>query len=297
MDRTDYAAMLMEGAAAGRSIVCMGLDPVPEYLPVKSGNLRSDIGTFFGRITAEMKRRGIAPGAFKPNIGYYQALDSPLEGDFSGSSALADLFGLLRSEFPDVPVILDAKRGDIARSSANYAEEAFTCWRADAVTVSAYMGSDSIEPFTAAGKGVYVLVRTSNPGASDLQDLLLEQQEEPLYLAVARWTAAWARRFPGTGAVAGATSLAELGRIAAIFAPEGIPLLIPGVGSQGGSGEQTVRVLREAGYNPLLARINSSSGITHPWKDKPAPRDWAAQAADNLAALTRETWTAVEQPL
>ncbi|MCK5155561.1 MAG: orotidine-5'-phosphate decarboxylase [Spirochaetales bacterium] len=283
----NYCKKLRESAVESRSIVSMGLDPILEYLPAKTGDIRKDLSGFYHEIFTEMVDRKILPGAFKPNIGYFHTLDRPRNGDFSGSLALADLLAALEKIFPGIPVILDAKRGDIALSSSNYANEAFVCWGVDAVTISPYMGTDSAVPFMAFGKGVYILNRTSNPGAADFQDLTVSG--ESLFHAVAEQIIRWAQEFPGTGAVVGATSPDELSSLAEMFAGKEIPLLIPGVGSQGGSGSETVARLRQAGYDPLLARINSSSGITHPWKKTPPPTRWAKAVVDNLENLNRET--------
>jgi orotidine-5'-phosphate decarboxylase len=202
---------------------------------------------------------------------------------------------MLDSFFPGVPVIMDAKRGDIARSSLNYAKEAFEAWGTDAVTVSPYMGTDSVSPFYYPDKGVYILDRTSNPGGADLQDLVVMDKVDasdvyPLYMAVAHAIAGWADIHEGVGAVVGATNMEELGRLAAYYAESGrqIPLLIPGVGSQGGSATEVMAALKKAGYPMPLARINSSSSLTHPWKHGAAPDDWLDLCIANLRALVGE---------
>ena len=188
---------------------------------------------------------------------------------------------------------LDSKRGDIAKSSENYAKEAFDAWQADAVTVSPYMGHDSVLPFAYPDKGVYVLNRTSNPGAVDFQDqTVLDKVDEkdlyPLYTAVAHHITAWSSEHPGIGAVVGATSPKELGIIASLYAGRDIPMLIPGVGSQGGSAEEVIAMMKGAGYDLLLARINSSSGLTHPWKKGAAPDDWLDQVMSAVRKLLEE---------
>lgn len=281
-----YLDILRTSAEETGSIVCMGLDPIPESLPIRTDSIRADLNRFFQAVFKAMKARSVFPGAFKPNIGYYHALDRPREEDFSGSLALADLLEMLENFFPGIPVILDSKRGDIARSSANYAAEAFDAWGADAVTVSPYMGDDSVAPFFKEGKGLYVLDRTSNPGAANLQSLELSGQAgDPLYMSVARLIVGWSQKHPGTGAVVGATSLDELGMVARFFADSQIPLLIPGVGSQGGSGSDTVKCLMDASYDLSLVRINSSSGITHPWGRGPVPEDWVDVVVGRLQNL------------
>ncbi|ADY13824.1 orotidine-5'-phosphate decarboxylase [Sphaerochaeta globosa] len=284
-----YGALLEASAKQVGNIACMGLDPQRESLPFDSGDLRTDLNAFFQQLFRRMALSGLIPAAFKPNIGYYQSLDRPREEDFSGSMALCDVLDLVENFFPGIPVILDSKRGDIARSSLNYANEAFEAWNADAVTVAPYMGSDSIKPFTDfEGKGIYILNRTSNPGGRDLQNLLLSDQR-PLYLEVAAQIASYNQKRSQVGAVVGATNLEELSAIASFYQAELVPMLIPGVGSQGGSAPQVMDILRNVGYPIALARINSSSALTHPWKKAPVPEDWLEMCEDNLRQLIKET--------
>ena len=288
-----YIDLLRESAKASGNVVCMGLDPVLSVLPESDAPARERLSTYFAEKFHRMRLEGISPAAFKPNIGYYAVLDNPREEDFSGSLALSDVMDLLDNYFHGVPVILDSKRGDIARSSENYAKEAFDGWKADAVTVSPYMGTDSVLPFAFADKGVYILNRTSNPGAADLQntitlDAVDEKELYPMYIAVAHRIAHWASEHPGVGAVVGATSMKELGEIATYYADRDIPMLIPGVGSQGGSGSDVMAALKSAGYPAELARINSSSGLTHPWKKGSAPEDWLDRVMNAVHSLFSE---------
>ena len=238
----------------------------------------------------------MVPAAFKPNIGYYSALDKPREKDFLGSESLAEILFLIEKYFPGIPVILDSKRGDIARSSLNYAIEAFDCWKADAVTVSPYMGSDSILPFISEkylDKGAYILNRTSNPGAKDFQNLKTDSDNKnnsELYIEVAKKIAFYAKEFPGTGAVVGATGMEELKIISDIYAQAGkVPMLIPGVGSQGGDAKTVMEVLKNSGCNLALIRINSSSALTHPWKKAPVPENYLELCINNIEKLLNET--------
>lgn len=288
-----YVETLRRSSRKNNSIVCVGLDPLPSCYPFPELPPGEQIVKTYEQLFEKMSARRMVPGAFKPNIGYYHRLDRPLNGDFSGSLALAGVLKLLREAFPETPVILDAKRGDISTSSANYAEEAFSAWQADAVTVAPYMGSDSTGPFLkwyTKGRGVYILNRTSNPGGKELQNLQVSGSNRPLYLEVADAISRAAENHPGTGAVVGATNPRELEDLAAFYAGRDIPLLIPGVGGQGGSADQTVQGLRSAGYSLELARINSSSGITHPWakQKQTAPTDWLQICIDSLARLTEE---------
>lgn len=289
-----YKELLASSAVKVHNCACMGLDPQWDVLPYRSGHIADDLQRFFQQLFETMVKYNLSPAAFKPNIGYYAALDDPRKGSFEGSLALASILSMLESLFPGIPVILDSKRGDIARSSANYAQEAFEVWRCDAVTVSPYMGTDSITPFDedASGKkGIYVLNRTSNPGAKDLQALQVGNGDtrEPLFMAVARQIDRWSERMGGIGAVVGATNLEELSLVATLHARHEVPLLIPGVGSQGASAKMTMHSLRDAGYPVSYARINSSSALTHPWKMAPAPSGWLDRCIANIDKLLEET--------
>ncbi len=287
-----FPESLTESARRTGNCACMGLDPSAEHLPDIGGG----VSGFLVSLLEEMKRRKAVPAAFKPNLGFFHRLDRPLDGDFGGSLALVEILKAIRSLFPSIPVILDAKRGDIAASSANYAAELFDGWEADAITVHPYMGDDSVEPFCRKardnGGGVYILCRTSNPGAARFQNLETGGGESrPLYMEVSRAIAHWAEQYPGTGAVVGATSPGELDEIVALYGQHPLPLLIPGVGSQGGSAGDVKTILEKHGYPPELVRINSSSGITHPWKRRgeKAPRDWMNECLDALGQLLDAT--------
>ena len=287
-----YNDFLRKTAERTGNTVCLGLDPDLDHMPARLGHRIDEIiPNFFEKLFDEMSNRYLKPAAFKPNQGYFIRHDVPLQGDFSGSIALSTTIKLCREYFPHTPIIMDYKRGDIARSSGNYAKEGFERWVVDAVTISPYMGSDSVIPFleyTAKGQGTYILNRTSNPGGKDFQDLLL-QDGSKLYEAVGKKIIEWSAQYPGTGAVVGATSQTELKGLVTLYAKHDIPLLIPGVGSQGGSAKQVMAVLKKAKYDLRLVRINSSSGIIHPWKKvKRIPEEWAAVCADELEALIAE---------
>src|SRR5690554_3213401 len=292
-----YREQLRASAHQAGNCACMGLDPQWDVLPVRTGMIREDLRSFFSTLFEAMVERSLSPAAFKPNIGYYHALDNPREGAFDGSLALADVLDLLETHFPGIPVILDSKRGDIARSSTNYAHEAFDIWRCSAVTASPYMGTDSVTPFDEhheGSRGIYLLNRTSNPGAKDLQGLIVvdevdEKELYPLFMAVAHRIGRWAEKIDGIGAVVGATNLDELREIAQYHGQRSIPLLIPGVGSQGASAAMTMKAPREVSYPVQLARINSSSALTQPWKKAPAPDRWLDRCLTNIRNLCKET--------
>jgi orotidine-5'-phosphate decarboxylase len=284
----NYLEKLEESAKLVKNITCVGLDPKVEVLPKSDKSLRELLNDYFYTLFRRMSLSGLIPAAFKPNIGYYQSLDKPRDENFEGSLALCDVLDLLDNFFPSIPVILDSKRGDIARSSLNYAIEAFDCWKCDATTVSPYMGSDSVSPFQVENKGLYVLNRTSNPGGKDLQNLVCDN-DLPLYLEVSKKIVEWSEKTPGIGAVVGATSMKELSDITQYYSDKNIPMLIPGVGSQGGSATEVIKSLRSANYPLYLARINSSSGLTHPWKKDHAPENWLDLCTKQIKELIEET--------
>lgn len=281
-----YCELLRTSAQQSGNCACMGLDPILEFLPHQSSDVRETVVNYFDALFTAMVERNLVPAAFKPNLGFFSTLDRPFQGAFPGSLALADILTLLRKEFPGVPIILDSKRGDIARSSLNYAQEAFEVWQADAITISPYMGSDSIQPFLDSEQGCYILNRTSNQGASDFQDLAVN--ESTLYQQVAQFIASLRSKHENVGAVVGAVNSQELEKIATYYAPHKVPLLIPGVGSQGASARETLAILRRAGYEAALARINSSSALTHPWKSQRVPANYLEQALENIDQLLEE---------
>lgn len=259
----DFTEKLRQAAEEKNSIVCLGIDPVLEKIPVKEQSPEKKIIKFFTEVV-EATEKGIS--AAKPNYAYFA------QYGFPGLRALKK--AIIMCKNMKLPVILDAKRGDIGKSSEAYAKEVFEFWKADAVTVSPYMGTDSIEPFlryAGRGKGTYVLVRTSNLGAKDFQD------KGKLYLEVARKVAEWK-----TGAVIGATSLKELEEAAKIVNG---PMLIPGVGAQGGSAEEAANVLRKYG-DIKIHRINSSSGISYAYEKYGG--NHAEAAAKAVKELNRE---------
>lgn len=284
----NYIQKLEESAKYVKNIACMGLDPKLEVLVESDKNIREQLNEYFYQLFRRMSLSGLIPSAFKPNIGYYQALDRPRDENFDGSLALGDILDMLDNFFPSIPIILDSKRGDIARSSLNYAIEAFDTWGCDAITVSPYMGSDSVSPFQMKDKGIYVLNRTSNPGGKDLQNIVCEN-EKPLYLNVSEKIVEWSKIEKGIGAVVGATSMKELLDISQYYSDKEIPMLIPGVGSQGGSATEVIKNLNDAKYPLNLARINSSSSLTHPWKKGFAPDNWLDLCIKQIRDLLEET--------
>jgi len=199
----NYSDLLVSTAKKWKSIVCLGLDPVLEKIPINETNLRKKIFIFFESILNEIVRQNIYPSAVKPNYAFYA------QYGFDGLHALKDVISLY--QHAGLPVILDAKRGDIGSTSQAYARECFEFFNADAVTLSPYMGYDSIHPFLTFNpdKGIYVLCRTSNKSAIDFQDLITDGS--PLYMKVAEKICEWNSN--NIGAVIGATYPRELENI------------------------------------------------------------------------------------
>ena len=219
-----FIERLDEAARTNRSLLAIGLDPWKPSMPI------DDIAAF---TTAVIDATCDLVCAYKPNSAFYEAYG------IDGLRALEATVEAAHAKH--VPVILDAKRGDIGSSSVAYAQAAFEVWGADAVTVSPYMGGDSIEPFLAYGdRGVFVLTRTSNPGAAEFEELTVQSPDgpRPLYEQVALRASAWNAR-GNVGLVVGATAPEELGRVRKL-APD-MPILVPGVGAQGGDLAASVR--------------------------------------------------------
>ncbi len=285
----DIASRLSTAATSAGHLLCVGIDPRPELLPAGM-----DVAEFLTGVLEEISASGPPPAAFKPNIAYFHQLDRPLEEDFSGTRALAATISHIRSSFPEIPVILDAKRADIAASSAAYAREAFGAWHADALTVSPFMGDDSVAPFlTAAAEAdtarwVYVLNRTSNPGAQRFQDNADSSTGRPLFESVAHAIQAWQREYGTAGAVIGATAPEELERLLQLHSALPLPILVPGVGAQGGSAAGVMDAISRSGFPAGLVRISASRQILAPWGDRGAPRTWRREVAASYANLATE---------
>jgi uridine monophosphate synthetase len=252
---------LDEAARRNDSLLCVGLDPRLEKL-APGDDLFS-----FNRRVVDATHELVC--AYKPNFAFYEAAGP------EGLEALRRTVTYIH-QATDVPVILDAKRGDIGSTAAAYARAAFEVWGADALTVNPYLGHDSVTPFTAyTEKGVFLLCHTSNPGATDLQTLPCPGQ--PLYEIVAEKAAAW-----GTGLVVGATFPEALARVRAL-APEAW-ILLPGVGAQGGDLEAALTAgLRADGLGVV---VNSSRGILY--ADDPRQAALGLRARINAARVRRD---------
>ena len=258
----DFLELLRTATAQNDSMLCVGLDPDPERFP---GTWRGDARKMYDFCAAIVDSTADLVCAFKPQIAYFAA--------HGAEEQLERLLQHIRCHAPQVPVILDAKRGDIGATAEQYAKEAFERYGADAVTLSPFMGFDSVEPYLQyPGKGAFLLCRTSNPGGDDLQNQRLASVPGAplLYEHIARLAQGPWNRNGQLGLVVGATYPAEIERVRAL-APT-LPLLIPGVGAQGGDAAATVRAgLRAEG--PII--VNSSRAILY------------ASTKENFAAAAR----------
>lgn len=253
--------------AARNSLLCVGLDPDPTRFPAHLAG-RPDAIFEFCRTIVDATADLVC--AFKPQIAYFASCRA--------EDQLEALIAHIHAQHPGVPVILDAKRGDIGSTAEQYAVEAFARYRADAVTVNPYMGRDSLEPFLAwSDRGVIVLCRTSNAGGSDLQ--FLDVGGERLFERVARLAAGEWNASGQLALVVGATFPAEIARVRELVGE--MPLLVPGIGAQGGDIEATVHAGRTARGTGLM--INSSRAILYASRGE----DYAA-AARAVALATRD---------
>jgi orotidine-5'-phosphate decarboxylase len=250
-----FLDMLRNAERQNRSLLCVGLDPDPARFPA---HLKNDATRIYDFCAAIVEATADTAIAFKPQIAYFAA--------HRAEEQLERLMAHMRSVAPQVPVILDAKRGDIGSTAQQYAIEAFERYGADAVTLSPFMGFDSVQPYLQYhGKGAFLLCRTSNPGGDDLQNQRFASVEgQPLlYEHVARLAQGPWNLNGQLGLVVGATYPAEIERVREI-APT-LPLLIPGVGAQGGDAVATVKAgLRTQGSETTGAIIvNSSRAILY----------------------------------
>lgn len=251
------------------SLLCVGLDPDIGRFP---GVLQGRSDAVFEFCRAIIDATASYACAFKPQIAYFAAL--------AAEDQLQAICDYLNQNYPDIPIVLDAKRGDIGATAEQYAREAFERYKADAVTVNPYMGFDSIEPYLQWNeKGVIVLCRTSNPGGSDLQSLLVDGQ--PLYQHVARLVAQQWNRNGQCALVVGATFPQEIAEVRKIVGE--MPLLVPGIGAQGGDIEATVLAGQTRDGTGMM--VNSSRAILYA---KQVDGEGFADAAARVARETRD---------
>jgi orotidine-5'-phosphate decarboxylase len=270
---TGFNATLAARWAASGSLLCVGIDPEPGRYP---STLVDDPDRVFTFGKAIIDATAEYACAFKPQIAHFAAQGA--------EDALERLIAYVHAAHPGIPVILDAKRGDIGSTALNYAREAFDRFRADAVTANPYLGSDSLAPYLErADKGVVVLCRTSNPGAADLQDLPVAGADgsvRPLYQRVAEKAARDWNANGNLSLVVGATWPEQLGEVRAIVGPS-IPLLVPGIGAQGGDVEAVLKHGLNGDSTGLI--ISSSRAILY----ASSGADFA-EAAARVARDTRD---------
>ena len=263
-----FVAAIDAAASHNDSLLCVGLDPEPARLPE---SLRGKPDAVFEFCRAIVDATADLVCCFKPQIAHFAAQRA--------EDALERLIAHIHTAHPGIPVILDAKRGDIGSTAQHYATEAFDRYRADAVTANPYLGRDAVQPFLdRADRGVIVLCRTSNPGARDLQDLQVGGR--PLYQHVAQLVARDWNSHDNCAVVVGATYPAELGAVRALVGD--MPILVPGVGAQGGDVEAVVRNGRNSRNAGLI--ISSSRAILN----ASAGADFAAAARTQAQQLRAE---------
>ncbi|MGH7758614.1 MAG: orotidine-5'-phosphate decarboxylase [Candidatus Dormibacteria bacterium] len=273
-----FRERLQAAIAAKGAALCVGLDPVPEALPLGLGH---GLEAVRRHTLALVEATAPYCVAFKPNLAFFERLGT------GGWELLTEVVAQARRH---ALVVADAKRGDIGSTALAYAQAVYDVLQADACTVSPYLGGDALEPFFArADRLTFVLCRSSNPGARDFQDLRLGEGGRPLYLEVAARAAEWdSQQFSGrVGLVAGATWPEEVAKIRSV-AP-GLPLLLPGVGRQGGDLERAVAGARgPAGDGLYLLSVSRAIG-------QASTEDDFADAAAGVAASFRDRLISIGQ--
>jgi orotidine-5'-phosphate decarboxylase len=263
------------------SLLCVGLDPEPAKFPAA---LQGDASKIYDFCAAIVDATADLVIAFKPQIAYFAA--------HGAEAQLERLMAHMRRTAPQVPIILDAKRGDIGSTAEQYAKEAFERYGADCVTLSPFMGFDSVQPYLKYhGKGAFLLCRTSNPGGDDLQNQRLAglTGQPTLYEHIASLVQGPWNLNGQLGLVVGATYPTEIERVRKV-APT-VPLLIPGVGAQGGDALATVKAGYRAADGETTAPIvvNSSRAVLY----ASSGADFA-QAARAAAIATRDQLRAAQ---
>jgi orotidine-5'-phosphate decarboxylase len=269
----NFIQQLQDAERLNDSLLCVGLDPEPARFP---GAWAHDASKIFDFCAAIVDATHDLVIAFKPQIAYFAA--------HRAEAQLEQLIAHIKRVAPAVPVILDAKRGDIGATAEQYAKEAFERYQADAVTLSPFMGFDSIEPYLRyADKGAILLCRTSNPGGDDWQNQRLADLpgQPKLYEHLARLAETNWNANGQLGLVVGATYPAEIARVREL-APS-LPLLIPGVGAQGGDAAATVKAGWRAAGSVM---VSSSRAVLYAKTGEADGQDFAA-AARQVALQTR----------
>jgi orotidine-5'-phosphate decarboxylase len=265
---TTFAERLRTASEQNESLLCVGLDLDLERMPA---HLRAAPGGPAAFADAIVAATADLVCAYKPNLAFY------LADGLSGLGTLSAVIASIRRRAPAVPIVLDAKFNDIDISAARYARFAWDVLGVDAVTVNPYLGEDGLRPFfERPDRGAFVLCKTSNPGSGDLQDVPAGD-EATLYRLVARRIAGWQARYGTLGAVVGATYPRQVGEVRALL--PGVPLLVPGVGAQGGALAATVQAGAEAARGTIL--VNASRAVLYAG----GGTDFAEQARTAALAL------------
>jgi orotidine-5'-phosphate decarboxylase len=243
----NFMQKLTAAWSSQNSLLCVGLDPDPLKMPPFLSSHKG--GTMFAFCKAIVDATADLVCAFKPQIAYFSA--------YHAEDQLEQLISYIHENYPEIPVILDAKRADIGSTANQYAREAFERYNADAVTLNPYMGFDAIEPFLQYdGKGVFLLCRTSNASGDQIQNLMVENK--PLYMKIAELSTQW--NVNGQiGLVTGATYPQEIADIRKIVGD--MPLLVPGIGAQGGDIAKTLQAGLLSDGSGLI--LNSSRAILY----------------------------------
>lgn len=274
MNTPTFIQQLQNAWQDQNSLLCVGLDPTPEKLPKHLQHHPIDTA-FYEFCTQIIDATAAYACAFKPQIAYFAA--------HRAEAALEAIIQYSHTHHPHLPIILDAKRGDIGSTAEQYALEAFERYQADAVTVNPYMGHDSVQPYLEhKGKGVIILCRTSNPGGSDLQ--FLNSNGTPLYQIVADKVANQWNQNGQCALVVGATFPNEIKAVRDIIGD--MPLLIPGIGAQGGDLAATMHAGQTSTGTGVI--INSSRAIIYASTD-----EHYAQAAAQAAQHTQNAINAL----
>lgn len=252
------------------SILSIGLDSDQDKIPKHLLSLEDPLFVF-NKAIIDATHDLVC--AYKPNIAFYEAYGE------KGHKNLKKTTEYLQAKYPEIPIILDAKRGDIGSTAKMYAKTVFDYWMADAVTVNPYLGLDSLEPFLKyEDKGIIILCRTSNPNASDFQDLMINNI--PLYIYVAKKAVEWNKKYNNCILVVGSTWPEQLKKIRKI-APE-MFFLVPGIGTQGGDLKKTLEYGLTKTRSGLI--INSSSAIIYASSEK----DFAQKARETAMTLKNQ---------
>ena len=265
----DFISKLSAATHQQQSLLCVGLDPDINKFPAE---LKDKSDAIFSFCKKMIDATADVACAYKPQIAYFAAL--------AAEDQLQAICDYVRKSYPTIPIVLDAKRGDIGATAEQYAREAFERYGADAVTLNPYMGFDSVEPYLEwKDRGAIILCRTSNPGGSDLQ--FLQVDGVPLYQHVARLVAEKWNRHGQCGLVVGATFPRELAEVRKLVGD--MPLLVPGVGAQGGDVQATVQAGQTTQGGGMM--INSSRAILYA---QPKDDEDFTQAAARVAKETRD---------